>query len=91
MMKSKKSIFIEGHILSNSCHGQVGQSFCIHRARFNNVKYAIIREASGICFKPGEIIQRNDCEWFYNLTKIRLLSFEYLEDDESRRQFLEYR
>ena len=35
-MKSKKSIFIEGHILSNSCHGQVGQSFCIHRARFNN-------------------------------------------------------
>lgn len=28
-MKSKKSVFIEGHILSNSCHGQAGQPFCI--------------------------------------------------------------
>lgn len=89
-MKSKKSVFIEGHILSNSCHGQAGQPFCIHRVSFSNGKYAIIREALGICFKPGEIIQRNDCEWFYKLTKIRLLSFEYLDDDESRRQFLEY-
>ncbi len=90
MMKSKKSVFIEGHILSKSCHGQAGQPFCIHRVRFSNGKYAIIREASGTCFKPGEIIQRNDCEWFYKLTPIRLLSFEYLEDDESRRRFLEY-
>ena len=24
-MKSKKTVFIEGHILSNSCHGQAGQ------------------------------------------------------------------
>lgn len=90
MMKSKKSLFIEGYILSKSCHGQVGQPFCIHRVRFSNGKYAIIREASGICFKLGDNIQRNDCEWFYKLTKIRLLSFEYLEDDESKRQFLEY-
>ncbi len=72
MMKSKKSVFIEGHILSKSCHGQAGQPFCIHRVRFSNGKYAIIREVSGICFKTGEIIQRNDCEWFYKLTKIRL-------------------
>lgn len=90
MMKSNKSFFIEGHILSNSCHGQAGQTFCIHRVRFSNGKYAIIREASGIYFKPGEIIQRNNGEWFYKLTKIRLLAFEYLEDNESRRQFLEY-
>ena len=89
-MKSKKTVFIEGHILSNSCHGQAGQLFCIHRVRFSNGKYAIIRVASGICFKPGEIIQLNDCEWFYKFTKILLLSFEYLDDDESRRQFLEY-
>ena len=32
-MKSKKSVFIEGHIMSNSCHGQPGQPFCIHRVR----------------------------------------------------------
>ena len=90
MMKTKKTVFIEGDILSSSRHGQPGQPFCIHRVRFSNGKYAIVREASGICFKAGEVIQRNDCEWFYNLTKIHLLSFEYLEDDESRRQFLEY-
>ncbi len=90
MMKSKKSFSIEGYILSNSCHGQAGQPFCIHRVRFSNGKYAVVREASGICFKPGEIIQRNDCKWFYNFTQIRLFSFEYLEDDESRRQFIEY-
>lgn len=90
MMKSKKSFSIEGCILSNSCHGQAGQPFCIHRVRFSNGKYAVVREASGICFKPGEIIQRNDCQWFYNFTQIRLFSFEYLEDDESRRQFIEY-
>jgi len=90
MMKSKKSFSIEGYILSNSCHGQAGQPFCIHRVRFSNGKYAVVREASGICFKPGEIIQRNDCQWFYNFTQIRLFSFEYLEDDESRRQFIEY-
>jgi len=30
----------------------------IHRARFNNDHYAIIREISGVCFKPGEVIQR---------------------------------
>ncbi len=90
MMKSKKSFSIEGYILSNSCHGQAGQPFCIHRVRFSNGKYAVVREASGICFKPGEIIQRNDCQWFYNFTQIRLFSFEYLENDESRRQFIEY-
>lgn len=90
MMKSKKSVFIEGEILSNSHHGQTGQSYCIHRVRFTNGKYAVVREVSGICFKPGEVIQRNDGEWFYNLTKIRLLSFEYLECSESRRQFIEY-
>lgn len=89
-MKSKKSLPFDGHILSNSCHGQVGQPFFIHRVRFSNGKYAIVREVSGICIKPGEIIHRIDCEWFYNLTKIRLLSFEYLEDNESRRQFTEY-
>ena len=90
MMKSKKSFSIEGNILANSYHGQAGQPFCIHRVRFSNGKYAIVQEASGICFKPGDIIQRNDCEWFYKTTQIRLLSFEYLEDNESRRQFLEY-
>ncbi|MEW5560551.1 hypothetical protein AB1287_09930 [Enterobacter asburiae] len=90
MMKSKKSVFIVGEILSNSLHGQAGQSYCIHRVRFNNGKYAVVREASGMCFKPGECIQRNDCQWFYNFTQIRLLSFEYLDDDESRRQFIEY-
>lgn len=90
MMKDKKSVFIEGDILSKSCHGQIGQHFCIHRVRFSNDKYAIVREASGICFKPGEVIQRNDCNWFYNLIPIRLLSFEYVGEDESRRQFLEY-
>lgn len=81
----KKTVSIEGHILSKSCHGLVGQSFCIHRVRFSNEKYAIVREGSGICFKPGEIIQRNNCKWFYNLDYIRLLSFEYLEVDESRK------
>lgn len=91
MMKDKKSVFIEGDILSNSCHGQIGQHFYIHRVKFSNGKYAIVREASGICFKPGEVIQRNDCYWFYNLIPIRLLSFEYVGEDESRRQFLEYR
>lgn len=90
MMKSEKSVFIEGNILSNSCHGQAGQPFCIHRVRFSNGKYAIVREAAGICFNPGEIIHRHDCEWFYNHARIRLLSFEYLNDDESIRQFLEY-
>ncbi|MGG9687778.1 hypothetical protein ACQ9K0_10200 [Klebsiella michiganensis] len=89
-MKSKKSVFIVGEILSTSLHGQAGQSYCIHRFRFNNGKYAVVREASGMCFKQGEFIQRNDCQWFYNFTQIRLLSFEYLDDDESRRKFLEY-
>lgn len=69
MMKSKKSIFIEGHILSNSCHGQVGQSFCIHRARFNNGKYAIIREASGICSSLAKLFNETIASGFITLPK----------------------
>ncbi|POT56583.1 hypothetical protein C3432_14320 [Citrobacter amalonaticus] len=88
-MKLKKSVFIEGNIISSRRPGEANQPFCIHRVRFSNDKYAIVREASGVCFKPGDMIQRNDCEWFYNHTPIRLLSFEYLNEEESGRQFLE--
>ncbi|MDM2942360.1 hypothetical protein OGY01_07880 [Citrobacter sp. Cm038] len=89
-MKTRKAVFIEGDIIASRLLGEASQPFCIHRVMFNNGKYAIVRAASGICFKTGDIIQRNENEWFYNHTKIRLLSFEYLEEDESGRQLLEY-
>ncbi|MGV4199087.1 hypothetical protein [Citrobacter murliniae] len=89
-MKTRKAVFIEGDIIANRLLGEASHPFCIHRVMFNNGKYAIVRAASGICFKTGDIIQRNENEWFYNHTKIRLLSFEYLEEDESGRQLLEY-
>jgi len=36
------------------------------------------------------MIQRQGNEWFYNRVKIRLLGFEYLDEKESARQFIEY-
>ena len=42
-----------------------------------------------LCFIPGEMIQRQGNEWFYNHVKIRLLGFEYLDEKESARQFIE--
>ncbi|MDN8600101.1 hypothetical protein Q0A17_11850 [Citrobacter sp. S2-9] len=89
-MKNKKVVFIEGHIIANRLFGDASPPFCIHRVMFSNGKYAIVRAASGICFKPGDVIQRNDCEWFFNDEKTRLLSFEYLGENESQRQLLEY-
>lgn len=90
LMKNKKAVFIEGHIIANRLFGDARPPFCIHRVMFSNGKYAIVRAASGICFSPGDVIQRNDCEWFFNDEKTRLLSFEYLEENESQRQLLEY-
>lgn len=88
-MKTGKPVFIEGHIVANRLTGEVNQPFCIHRVKFSNEKYAIVRALSGICFNPGQIIERLDGEWFCNHTRIQLLSFEYLEEKESGRQFLE--
>lgn len=68
-MKSKKSVFIEGHIMSNSCHGQPGQPFCIHRVRFSNGKYAIIRVASGICSNQAKLFNETIVSGFINLPK----------------------
>ena len=89
-MKTRKDVFIEGDILASRHPGEANQPFCIHRVRFNNGKYAIIRAATGLCFLPGEMIQRQGNEWFYNRVKIRLLGFEYLDEKESARQFIEY-
>lgn len=88
-MKSKKVVFIEGDIICSRVSGETGNPFCIHMIRFKNGKYAVIRAASGICFKPGESIQRADSEWLCGYGKIRLLPFEYLNEEESRRQFNE--
>ncbi|MCU6668187.1 hypothetical protein M8013_05370 [Enterobacteriaceae bacterium H4N4] len=88
-MKSKKVVFIEGDIIFSRVSGETGSPFCIHIIRFKNGKYAIIRAASGICFKPGDILQRTDNEWLCDYRKIRLLPFEYLNEEESRRQFIE--
>lgn len=68
-MKSKKSVFIEGHILSNSCHGQAGQPFCIHRVRFSNGKYAIIRMASGYVSNQAKLFNETIVSGFINLPK----------------------
>ncbi|MDN8540467.1 hypothetical protein QZH36_03225 [Erwinia sp. BC051422] len=89
-MKPRKNVFFEGNIIDNRKLGGENQPFFIHRVVFTNGKYAIVRAASGVCFRPGENIQRNDSEWLYNHEKIRLLSFEYLEEKESVRQLLEY-
>ncbi|SUQ57677.1 Uncharacterised protein [Raoultella terrigena] len=69
--------------------GDVNQPFCIHRVRFSNDKYAIIRAATGLCFHTGGVIERHDNAWFYNQVKIRLFGFEYLGEKESIRQFFE--
>ncbi|MNZ12519.1 hypothetical protein D3C78_293970 [compost metagenome] len=89
-MKTNKNYFIEGKIIENRLLGEPNKIFCIHRVMFNNGRYAIVRAASGICFAPGEIIQRNDGEWFYKQSKTPLLSFEYMEENESCRQLIEY-
>lgn len=89
-MKAKKAVFIEGVIIENCLFGERQQSFCIHRVKFGDDKFAIVRAASGLCFEPGSIIVRNESEWFYNHVKVRLLGFEYLEEKESIRRFHEY-
>ncbi|HDW7644033.1 TPA: hypothetical protein RM328_003883 [Escherichia coli] len=88
-MKTNKTFFIEGKIIENRLLGEPNKLFCIHRVMFLNGKYAIVRAVSGICFNPGDIIQRNDGEWFYKQIKTPLLSFEYVEENESRRQLIE--
>ncbi|PLY46827.1 hypothetical protein F153LOC_05145 [Lelliottia sp. F153] len=90
MMKTRKAVFIEGHIVANRRLGESCQPFCIHSVMFSNGKYAIVRADSGICFNPGEIIQRYDCEWFFHEQKIHLLPFQYIKENESLRQLSEY-
>lgn len=90
LMKTSKVVLIEGDIIGSRLSGEINQPFCIHRVRFSNDKYAIVRVASGQCFAPGEIIERHGNEWFYNHEKIRLLGFEYLDEKESARQFHEH-
>lgn len=88
-MKIKKDVVIEGDIIASRLAGQKNHFFCIHLIHFKNGKYAIIRAASGACFDVGHTVRRTASQWFYNHHEIRLLSFEYLEEQESRRQFLE--
>ncbi|MEX0551596.1 hypothetical protein [Raoultella terrigena] len=88
-MKSRKDVFIEVDIIASRVLGDVNQPFCIHRVRFSNDKYAIIRAATGLCFHTGGVIERHDNAWFYNQVKIRLFGFEYLGEKESIRQFFE--
>jgi hypothetical protein len=89
-MRTKKAVFIEGHIMANRMLGEASQPFCIHSVMFNNGKCAIVRAASGVCFNPGETIERSDCEWFFKDQKIHLLPFQYIKENESQRELAEY-
>lgn len=89
-MKTRKAAFIEGQIMAIRLLGEANQPFCIHRVMFSNGKYAIVRAASGVCFHTGDTIQRQNSEWFFNNTHLHLLPFQYIKEDESQRQLIEY-
>lgn len=89
-MKIRKPVFMEGHIVESRVLGETCHPFCIHSVAFSNGKYAIVREASGVCFQPGDTLERNNAEWFFHQAKIHLLPFQYIKENESHRLLSEY-
>ena len=86
----KMKVFSEGFIIDKRCFGEGAQPFCIHRVRFTNGKYGIVRARSGVCFNPGDIIIKNETGWQYDQKQVYLLAFEYVDENETIRQFVEY-
>lgn len=88
-MSHKNEKIIEGYVIETLLRGEISHPVCIHRVKFTNGKFALIRSVGNVCFVAGASIRREKSYWSLHNTKIRLLPFEYISETESKRRFQE--
>ncbi|MCQ4966771.1 hypothetical protein [Atlantibacter hermannii] len=88
-MKNTSDVMLTGEIVESRLHGEASHPICIHRVAFNNGKFALIRSVSNINFATGAFLKRNSQGWFLDNKPEKLLPFEYINEQESKRRFRE--
>ncbi|WP_318373998.1 hypothetical protein [Enterobacter sp.] len=88
-MKNTTDVMLTCAIVESRFKGESSHQICIHRVAFNNGKFALIRSVSNICFANGSVLKRSNQGWFLENKPEKLLPFEYISDQESKRRFRE--
>jgi hypothetical protein len=88
-MKNPTDVMLTCGIVESRLQGESSHPICIHRVAFNNGKFALIRSVSNSCFATGSILKRSSLEWFLENKPEKLLPFEYVSEQESKRRFRE--
>jgi len=88
-MKNITDVMLTCGIIESRFQGESSHPICIHRVAFNNGKFALIRSVSNICFANGSVLKRSSQGWFLESKPEKLLPFEYISEQESKRRFRE--
>ncbi len=88
-MKNTTDVMLTCDIVESRLQGEASHPICIHRVAFNNGRFALIRSASNICFVTGSVLKRSSHGWSLDKKPQKLLPFEYISEQESKRRFKE--
>ncbi|TCW15283.1 hypothetical protein EDF73_103312 [Raoultella sp. BIGb0138] len=88
-MKKHSEDILDGYVIETQFRGEKSHPVCIHRVKFTNGKFALIRSVANGCFIPGTVLRREKPGWLMNNANINLLPFEYISEIESERRFQE--
>ncbi|WP_313109664.1 hypothetical protein [Atlantibacter sp.] len=88
-MKENTDQMLTCGIIESQFQGESSHPICIHRVAFNNGKFALIRSVNNISFATGTVLKRTSQGWLYKGIHEQLLPFEYINELESKRRFIE--